>query len=1492
MYATNKIVALAIWRDRFRAGNRSVARSTRRRQVVPWPRRRRLFGLVFALCSAAAAGSPEVRQLAIGSSAGPDSTYSAGDRISVTVQFDAAVDVTGTPVLQIDVGGTTRRAAMWMHRGSRVHFGYSVRAADDDPDGISIPAGAIKLAGGRINGTDGTAAALSLRGHAVANAPEHRVDGAGVWPPSVASVSVTSNPGVDGAYNVGEVIEVTVEFDEVVFVEGLPTVAVRVGDESREAPYREGSGTQRLTFTTRVWNGDFADGGIVLPESGLAGGAGIKDADGNIAETDYAAPGRQPRHRVDTIGPRVIGLEVLSSPPSGGVYGEGDLVAIEVTFDEDVYLTGNARMPVWPEAPVQPRYATAVRSGGRSILFHHNVVPEDVSARFQIGRGQLSGTPALERQWPSIRDRAGNEADPTYSGSGRFHNVSLDGGRADTTPPDIHSVSMVSMPRNGTTYRRGEVIAVRVVFTEPLQAESQGSLVELELVLGTERKSLRGWIGSGARFATFTYAVSESDVDTDGLSLSGTVTVGPVRDAAGNRIDGESLDFSTATDASHKVNGRQGDLARPRLIQSRRTRSGGQLMFDGMVEARGTPVFLVGGERRPSRFGQPRHSFRDRDISLWFLDYGFPAIRGNDFDPDGVELPADGWADVSFHDARGQPVEVRPQDIAVPGQESLILGPAFAGVALKPPPHGGTSYGEGNVLEFAVVFDKPVNVDGAARLKVGVRELPCLPRNGRHRYFGCSRTIAAGENAARVELGRGTFRLLAISIKDDEGNTVDGDLSAYAETIQPFSIDTNRPLIRSVGIASPPAANGTFGAGAVVSVVVRFSEPVVATGSEQLAIVIGDDTRLASFAGNAGDDGLRFGYVVSRADADANGIAIPADALRLEGGAITDLAGNPASLAHGAVGDRNTHRVDGSAADISTTPVQISIGTAPAAALGTPSVAAGSSLTWQATSAWAGQPRMAYTVEANHPDVLVGRASGRVRLGQSVTNNLRMPCKAAGTANVRLTISVKDTRMPVAWDVLCREGVIRVREVEVFQGPLAGRFALDGAAGRVDAIANRQSVVRVHVEHESAATPPLAAGIHVAGVDASLEADHAGSMRNAGKWVSRYTVPLAAAQFARGNGLDLVADPGAHLDADVIATPRLNFASLTPKTLPALKPVFVPIQVGDTTPTVNAKALLDVARSLLPIAGVSARVRVALVYEPSAGERSGSQVDADRLFDTVVQLANEEGAADEFHIAVAAMPEGWASDSNHVYGGANQVVIGDSGLAELVAVGLGWGMGLQSVPCQALGDPAFPHAGIGAEGSYSFLEQRFITAAENYYDLMSDCAPKHISTYSYQKALAWSDGPSEAAGRNQSVAAVGANAGGNRATSTQAANANAGVGQINDMPAIIRSLALSGSVDEHGFWSLFASATSTAPPRTDAAGDFILTLHDDSGIEMHRQPLASAAGGRVSARRGTWAVRVPMQPREVHAVRIRDARGNLLLDTDVHLPAKPQEHPR
>ena len=89
-----------------------------------------------------------------------------------------------------------------------------------------------------------------------------------------------------------------------------------------------------------------------------------------------------------------------------------------------------------------------------------------------------------------------------------------------------------------------------------------------------------------------------------------------------------------------------------------------------------------------------------------------------------------------------------------------------------------------------------------------------------------------------------------------------------------------------------------------------FSEDVAVTGTPQLTLDIGGSEENASYESVTGAAAL-FAYTVEEGDADADGIAIGADALSLNGGSIADAADNAAVLTHVAVDDDAGHTVDG-----------------------------------------------------------------------------------------------------------------------------------------------------------------------------------------------------------------------------------------------------------------------------------------------------------------------------------------------------------------------------------------------------------------------------------------------------------------------------------------------------------------------------------------------------------------------------------------------------
>ena len=101
---------------------------------------------------------------------------------------------------------------------------------------------------------------------------------------------------------------------------------------------------------------------------------------------------------------------------------------------------------------------------------------------------------------------------------------------------------------------------------------------------------------------------------------------------------------------------------------------------------------------------------------------------------------------------------------------------------------------------------------------------------------------------------------------------------------------------------------------------VATSEPVVVTGVPRIAIDVGGLTRYATYASGSGTAALTFSYAVQAGDFDPNGIAIAAP-LDLNGGSITDVAGNPASGLTFTLPDTSVLKVQTYTAAFTTSPI-------------------------------------------------------------------------------------------------------------------------------------------------------------------------------------------------------------------------------------------------------------------------------------------------------------------------------------------------------------------------------------------------------------------------------------------------------------------------------------------------------------------------------------------------------------------------------------------
>ena len=214
----------------------------------------------------------------IGSTSGQDDVHTSGEYFPAGVRFSEHVYVRGYPgpQLRLNFEGTTKTAGFGGafpecnepicvygfggRYGISVQFEYMIARGDLDLDGVAINANSVVLNGGSIR--DGAGNDAVLTHSAVAENSRYIVDGV---PATVRSVAITSDPGSDNTYGVGDTIEVTVTFSESVRVPrwygsngiSMPLLELNVGGVAKIARTHERS---TITGTTVVFSYTVQDG--------------------------------------------------------------------------------------------------------------------------------------------------------------------------------------------------------------------------------------------------------------------------------------------------------------------------------------------------------------------------------------------------------------------------------------------------------------------------------------------------------------------------------------------------------------------------------------------------------------------------------------------------------------------------------------------------------------------------------------------------------------------------------------------------------------------------------------------------------------------------------------------------------------------------------------------------------------------------------------------------------------------------------------------------------------------------------------------------------------------------------------------------------------------------------------------------------------------------------------------------------------------------------
>ena len=150
---------------------------------------------------------------------------------------------------------------------------------------------------------------------------------------------------------------------------------------------------------------------------------------------------------------------------------------------------------------------------------------------------------------------------------------------------------------------------------------------------------------------------------------------------------------------------------------------------------------------------------------------------------------------------------------------------------------------------------------------------------------------------------------VTITVTDSNGGT----------SQRTFTVTVNKvpPRIQTVAVPS----DGVYKVGDNLDFTANYNEAVIVTGTPQLTLTIGSETRTADYVSGSESTALVFRYTVQTGDNDNDGIVV--DGLELNGGTIKDSVGNNATLTLNGVVSTAGVKVD------TTAPTETLVGVAP-----------------------------------------------------------------------------------------------------------------------------------------------------------------------------------------------------------------------------------------------------------------------------------------------------------------------------------------------------------------------------------------------------------------------------------------------------------------------------------------------------------------------------------------------------------------------------------
>ncbi|HLW57158.1 MAG TPA: hypothetical protein VKY27_07220 [Bacteriovoracaceae bacterium] len=321
--------------------------------------------------------------------------------LRITAEFSEPVNLSNNQIsIPIVIGGNTRQATLSAGNNTATPvFSYNIVNNDNDSDGVAIQS-PINTSGSTYVIKDLAGNEMVTKTFAAPATPNVIVD------TTHPGASLTGQPA-SRVYLKGETLTLEITFNEIVTINttaAYPRIRANNVSPARYFTPNFPSGTQGTVFefTYQIQPGDLATNPITLGAITNGGGSWIRDrANNNLPATTLSLT------NTITVDAQDVTITSRNSSDSG-YYRKGDILEINLTFSENVFVTNGTPSIIATKDGVDYEFELTAGDGTNTLTFSYIITDDELLL------DGLDSVSSVTLNGSFIKDNNGIDAIPTF----------------------------------------------------------------------------------------------------------------------------------------------------------------------------------------------------------------------------------------------------------------------------------------------------------------------------------------------------------------------------------------------------------------------------------------------------------------------------------------------------------------------------------------------------------------------------------------------------------------------------------------------------------------------------------------------------------------------------------------------------------------------------------------------------------------------------------------------------------------------------------------------------------------------------------------------------------------------------------------------------------------------------------------------------------------------------------------------------------------------